>query len=58
MDFLSQMKLAAGSARYWLDQVENNGFRPHVDGVDNTAVFVAHYEKQYAEATNYLSAHA
>jgi len=47
--FIDQMRRAAGNARHWLDQVQNHGFRPHMDGKDNTAAFVAHYERQLAE---------
>ncbi len=52
-----QMLRGAGNARFWLDQVKQ-GFVPHLDRVDNTAAFVAHYEKQLALAENFLRSHA
>jgi hypothetical protein len=52
-----QMLKGAGNARFWLDQVKQ-GFVPHLDGVDNTVAFVAHYEKQLAMAENFLRTHA
>ncbi len=55
--FTDQMQRAAGNARYWLGQVENHGFRPHMDGKDNTMAFVAHYQRQLAECEAIL-AHA
>jgi hypothetical protein len=55
-DFIDQMQKGAGNARYWLAQVEQ-GFRPHMDGKDNTAAFVAHYERQLANCEAFL-AHA
>lgn len=56
-DFIDQTRRAAGNARHWLDQVNTYGFRPHMHGKDNTAAFVAHYEKQLADCEAIL-AHA
>jgi len=55
--FIDQMQKGAGNARFWLDQVKQ-GFTPHLDGKDNTAAFVAFYEKQLAIAEGILAAHA
>ena len=49
-----QLQRAAGNARYWLDWVAA-GNRPHMDGKDNTAAFVAHYQRTLSLAANYLS---
>jgi hypothetical protein len=54
--FIETIRNSAGNARYWLAQV-SQGFRPHVDGKDNTAAFKAHYERQLAECEAIL-AHA
>jgi len=56
-DFIDQMQKGAGNARYWLDQVKQ-GFKPHLDGKDNTATFVAFYENQLALAEGILANHA
>jgi len=55
--FLQYMQTGAGNARFWLDQVKQ-GFKPHLDGVDNTVAFVAHYEKQLVIAEGLLRTHA
>lgn len=55
--FFDRIANDAGNARYWLDQVKNYGFRPHLHGKDNTVGFVAHYERLLAECEAIL-AHA
>ena len=54
---IEQMRMAAGNAHHWITQVEQ-GFRPHMDGVDNTPAFLAHYRRQFAQSTAFLRAHA